>query len=107
VARTAVIAGTATAVSNTVTQKQMAGAAAKHQQQAAAEAEKQAAANARNELDAVRTQLAGLQAQQLETAAVGETGTMMAHLQQLAQLKEAGMLTDEEFAAAKNRLLAG
>jgi hypothetical protein len=32
---------------------------------------------------------------------------MIAQLQQLAQLREANMLTDEEFSAAKARLLAG
>ena len=31
----------------------------------------------------------------------------MTQLQQLSQLKESGMLTDEEFQAAKAKLLAG
>jgi hypothetical protein len=31
----------------------------------------------------------------------------MAQLQQLAQMKEAGILSDEEFAAAKAKLLGG
>jgi len=32
---------------------------------------------------------------------------MITQLQQLGQMKESGLLTDEEFAAAKARLLAG
>ncbi|HEY5861100.1 MAG TPA: SHOCT domain-containing protein, partial [Actinomycetota bacterium] len=34
-------------------------------------------------------------------------GDMMAQLQQLAAMNAQGVLTDEEFAAAKARLLAG
>lgn len=99
-ARTAVIAGTATAVSNKVTHAGASKAAAK--QQAAQEA---AAAQAQTEQ--MQAQLAAMQAQQAETAALGGGGAMMAQLQQLAQLKETGVLTDEEFAQAKARLLAG
>jgi hypothetical protein len=32
---------------------------------------------------------------------------MLAQLQQLGQLREAGVLTDEEFAAQKAKILAG
>ena len=95
-ARTAVIAGTATAVSNKVNR---AGAA---RQQAVRDS-----AATQGQLEQVRGQLTGMQAQQAETAALGDAGAMMAQLQQLVQLKESGMLTDEEFSLAKTRLLAG
>ena len=49
----------------------------------------------------------GLQAQQAEVSALGETGAMIAQLQQLGQLREAGLLSEEEFSAAKAKLLAG
>ncbi len=48
-----------------------------------------------------------MQAQQAETAALGGGGAMMAQSQQLVQLKESGMLTEEEFSQAKTKLLAG
>ena len=98
-ARTAVIAGTATAVSNRVSG---AGSArAQHQQTAA-----HSAASAQSDSEKMQAQLAGMQAQQAEVAALGEPGTMMAHLEQLTHLKQAGMLTDAEFSAAKAKLLA-
>jgi hypothetical protein len=102
-ARTAVIAGTATAVSNKVNQAGAAKAAARQQQQAA----QHAAVSTQGQIEHLQGQLAGMQAQQAETAALGGGGAMMAQLQQLVQLREEGMLTDEEFSQAKARLLAG
>jgi hypothetical protein len=102
-ARTAVISGTATAVSNKVSAKGTAQAAAAQQQPTT----EHAAASAQGEIDQVKSQLAALQAQQAETAALGGSGAMTAQLQQLVELRQAGMLTEEEFAAAKARLLAG
>jgi putative oligomerization/nucleic acid binding protein len=98
-ARTAVIAGTATAVSNKVNAR-AAGAAQQRQAHAQASA-------AQGELAQVKEQLTALQAQQAETTALGEGGAMLAQLQQLAEMRESGILTDEEFSAAKARLLAG
>lgn len=75
VARTAVIAGTATAVSGKVAQKQA-------DKQADKEAAAQAAAPAAEpEVDAV------------------------AEIERLGALKDKGLLTDEEFAAAKAKIL--
>ena len=76
VARTAVIAGTATAVSGHVSQKQA-------DKQADKEAGQQAAAApaAEPDVDAV------------------------AEIERLGALKEKGLLTDEEFAAAKAKIL--
>ena len=73
-ARTAVIAGTATAVSGSIQQKQQAGAAR-------AQAEQEAAPPA-----------AG-------------PGDLMDQLERLGNLKTSGLLSDEEFSAAKAQLL--
>lgn len=95
-ARTAVVAGTATAVS---------GSVSRHQQE---KAQTQAA----NEQQAAMQQDAAIQAaaqqavaaQQAAAPAAGGTD-MVAELQKLAGLKEAGVLSDEEFTAAKAKLL--
>lgn len=87
-ARTAVVAGTATAVSGSVARHQQQKADDKAQQQAA-----QAAAAAPSQPSAPA-----------EAAPGGED--MMAKLTQLAQLHSQGILTDEEFATAKAKLLA-
>jgi len=90
-ARTAVVAGTATAVSGRVARRQQrryAGQDAQYTQQQAAAAEKgyeQAAAPAPP---------AG--------SAMDDTA---AQLQELAALKDQGILTDEEFAAKKKQIL--
>src|SRR5262245_47061650 len=89
-ARTAVVAGTATAVSNRVSRRQYGrweqqaqeqDEAAYQQQQAAAYQEQQAAPPAAAEPD------------------------YMAELEQLAKLRDQGVLSDEEFEAKKKQLL--
>ena len=95
-ARTAVIAGTAQAVAGGVAQNQAA-----KQQAAVNEAAAQQAAQA--ELGQLRSQVEQLQTPQPEPAAAG--GDLMAQLQQLAAMKESGLLTEAEFAAAKAKLL--
>jgi hypothetical protein len=80
VARTAVIAGTATTVSNRVSRRQGQRWA---QQEEAQQAPPPAAAPA---------------------APAGES--MLDQLKQLGELKEQGILTEEEFAAQKAKLLA-
>ena len=88
-ARTAVIAGTATAVSGGVRNRQAQAAA---QQQNAA-AQQQAAAQAQ---------------QAAAPAAVPASGDdMITKLKELAELKNAGILTEEEFTAQKTKILAG
>lgn len=79
-ARTAVIAGTATAVSNNVSRRQA--------QRWNAQAEEQAAQQAPT-----------------QAAPVDDTNAQMAELQQLAQLKDQGILTQEEFDAKKKQIL--
>jgi len=101
-ARTAVVAGTATAVSGSVSRRQQAKAAS---QQAAADEQAQAA-------QAQAAQAAQAQQMQMthdDSAAAGAGGisdAAMAKLEQLADLKKQGILTDEEFAAQKAKILA-
>ena len=86
-ARTAVIAGTATAVSNRVSRRQEGRWAQQEQQQW--EQQQQVAAQA--------------PAQQAPAPAQQEDP--MERLKQLAQLHDSGVLTDEEFASAKAKIL--
>ena len=94
-ARTAVIAGTATAVSGSIQQKQQAGAA---QAQAAAQQEAAKAAQA-----APPPPPAPAAPQDAPPAA--GSGDLMDQLERLANLKTSGLLSDEEFSAAKAQLL--
>ena len=91
-ARTAVVAGTATAVSGRVARRQQ----RKYSEQDAAYTEQQAAAAGAGFDQAYGTQPA--------PAAPAEAD-YMAELEQLAQLKAQGILTDEEFEAKKKQLL--
>lgn len=91
VARTAVIAGTATAVSNGVSRRQY----GRWEQKAAAEQQQQAA-----------QQQQYVQQAPAPTAPAQESmDDKIAQLKQLAELHTAGVLTDEEFAAQKAKLL--
>jgi hypothetical protein len=102
-ARTAVVAGTATAVSGNVQRRQQGRADAKYEQQAY-EAQQQQAA-----MDAAAAQaVANAQpAYAPPAAAPAPAGNdMMAQLTQLATLHSQGILSDEEFAAAKAKLLS-
>jgi hemolysin activation/secretion protein len=93
-ARTAVVAGTATAVSNRVSRRQANRWEAKDQQQAdAAAAEEQQAAPQQQTY-----------APPPQPQAPAETD-MLTQLQQLGELKSAGVLTEEEFAAQKAKIL--
>ncbi|MGV9861601.1 SHOCT domain-containing protein [Rhodococcus koreensis] len=97
VARTAVITGTARATSN-----------AMNRRAADKEAEQQARID-----EAAQQQYAEQQAAQQQYAqqapppppAPAGGDDLVSRLQELARLKEAGVLTDEEFAAAKAKLL--
>lgn len=93
VARTAVVAGTATAVSNRVSRRQAGRWAAQDQQQAAQQryAEPQYA-----------------EPQYAEPAAPqAGMDDKLAQLKQLGELKEAGVLSDLEFEQQKDRILNG
>jgi Short C-terminal domain len=83
VARTAVIAGTATAVSNRVSRRQANRWATQEQQQAYQEPPPQQYAEPAPQQD------------------------MVQQLKDLAELKDQGILTEQEFAAQKARILGG
>jgi Short C-terminal domain len=91
-ARTAVVAGTATAT---------VGAVSRHQQNKAAQA---AEAEAYEQQQQQAAMQAAAQQAAPPAAAPAATGPV-AELERLAQLKQQGVLTDEEFAAAKSKLL--
>jgi hypothetical protein len=85
VARTAVIAGTATAVSNNVSRRQAGRWAQQEQQQAAAAPPQQYAAP--------------------PPPAASSTDDTLAQLKELGELKASGVLTEEEFQAQKAKIL--
>ena len=89
-ARTAVVAGTATAVSGRVAHRQNEKWAAQEQAQYD---QQQAAYDA------------GVQAAQAQQAPAAPAADPQAELQNLANLHTQGVLTDEEFAAAKAKIL--
>jgi transcription initiation factor TFIID subunit TAF12 len=99
VARTAVVAGTATAVAGGVSHHQQANAqeAAEAQQQEAAQ--QQAAQQAQID-QAVAAELAN------QPPAAAPAPDMINQLKELASLRDAGVLTEDEFAAQKAKLLA-
>ena len=93
-ARTAVVAGTATAVSGNVQRRQQ-GRAQDDQAQAQADADAQAQA----QYDAQQQQQAAA-----PPPASGDSA-LLDQLNQLSQLHNAGVLSDTEFTAAKAKLL--
>ena len=106
-ARTAVVVGTATAVSGAVAGSQQQKAAAAQQQAQLEAAAQQAQIDAAAQ-QAVAEQLAA-QAPAVEAApaaaAPAVTDDVIAQLQKLGELKAAGVLSDEEFAALKAKLI--
>jgi hypothetical protein len=104
-ARTAVVAGTASAVVNSSKQKQAAQASAAANAQALDDMQRQA------EIDQAVQQAVAAQAPAAPApappppAAPADGPSMLDQLKELAALKEAGMLSDDEFTAAKSKLL--
>jgi hypothetical protein len=112
-ARTAVIAGTATAVTGGMRSR----SAARDQQAADAAAYEQHQQQAQIDLAAQQAAAQQAAAQQAAAAAAPAApaapatapsagGDLMAQLQQLAQLHAQGVLSDDEFTAAKAKLLS-
>ena len=97
-ARTAVVAGTATAVSNRVSRRQANRWSGQEQQQAAQE-EQAAKAQAYDQQQAYAPPPPPQQ------AAAPAQDDMLTQLQKLGELKAAGVLTEEEFAAQKAKIL--
>jgi len=112
-ARTAVIAGTANATVGAMNRRQTGKAQAAANEQAA----QQAAFESQAQMAEMQAQLNAMQAPQPQQAppppppapaapAAPGGGDLMAELQKLADMKAAGLLSDDEFAAAKAKLLA-
>ena len=108
-ARTAVVAGTATAVNGAMNNHQQRKAQDEWEQQQYQAAQQQAAMNAAAQ-QAVAQQMAAAApppapAPAAPAAATGGEVDIVASLQKLAALRDAGALSDAEFEAAKARLL--
>ena len=106
-ARTAVVAGTATAVSGGMRNRSANKQAAAEDQAAA----NQAAYESQAQMDDMQAQMDDMQAEQAPApepavAAAPAADDTMAQLQRLADMKNAGLLTDAEFSAAKAKLLS-
>jgi hypothetical protein len=107
-ARTAVVAGTATAVSGGMQRHQQQKAQEQYEQQQYEAQQQQAQIDAAAQQAVSQQQAAmGVAAQQAAAAPAAPAGgvDIVAELQKLAALKEQGILSDDEFAAAKARLL--
>jgi hypothetical protein len=109
-ARTAVIAGTANATVTAMNSRGAAKQQAAHQQATAAQAAADEAAATQARLAALEQQAAAAAAPQpatveAPTAPAGDD--IIARLQQLAELRGAGILNDDEFEQAKARILGG
>ena len=105
-ARTAVVAGTATAVNNGMNNRQQAKAQDQWEQEQYQAAQQQAAMNAAAQ-QAVAQQMAAAPAPAPAAPAAAPAGEVdiVASLTKLAALRDAGALSDAEFEAAKARLL--
>jgi transcription initiation factor TFIID subunit TAF12 len=101
-ARTAVVAGTATAVSGGMQRRQQDKANQQY------EAQQQQAQQQQAQMDAAAAQAVAAQQAAAPAAPAAPAGgvDVVAELQKLAGLREQGILTDDEFAAAKAKLLS-
>lgn len=100
-ARTAVVAGTATATVGAINHHQQAKAMA----QANELAEDQQISDMQQQLNDLQTQQVAAAVQPAASMPASQQGDLMQQLQQLADMKAQGVLTDEEFAAFKAKLL--
>jgi len=108
-ARTAVVAGTASAVSGGMQRRQQQKSQEEQQQEAWAAQQQQAQIDAAAAAAvAAQTPAAPVAPPLVAPAPAGPAGgvDIIAELQKLAALKEQGILTDDEFTAAKAKLLA-
>jgi hypothetical protein len=117
-ARTAVVAGTATVTAKAVGGAMDSHAQAQQQQQADAMQSQADMQQMQAQMQQQQAQMQQMQAQMQQQqppaaspvqapAAAPNSTSVTAQLQQLAQLKESGVLTDEEFQAAKAKILGG
>ena len=99
-ATTAVVAGTAGAVSHRQQQRY----ANKAEVQQAQAAQQQSAVDSQQQIEELQQEVSSMQAQQGAPSG-GASTDVMAQLQQLSTMQAAGLLTQEQFEAAKNKLL--
>ncbi|GAA1798699.1 SHOCT domain-containing protein [Agromyces neolithicus] len=105
-ARTAVVAGTATAVSGGMQRRQQDKANQQYEAQQFEAQQQQAQIDAAAQQAVAQQQAAAAAAAAPAPAAAPAAGVdVVAELQKLAALKEQGILDDAEFAAAKAKLL--
>jgi hypothetical protein len=105
-ARTAVVAGTATAVSGGMQRHQQEKAQGQYEQQQYEAAAQQAQIDAAAQAAAAQyAQPAPAPAPAAPAAAPAAGTDIVAELTKLASLKDAGILSEEEFASAKAKLL--
>ncbi len=111
-ATTAVVAGTATAVSGRVARRQE----RKYQEGQQEAMMQDATIQSQQQIEDLQAQVSAMQSQQVQNAAMmapapaapaGGGNDVMGQLQQLAQMKQGGLLSEAEFQAAKARLLGG
>ena len=105
VARTAAIAGTATAVSGRVQRRQQNRWAAKDQQQYAEQQPQQYAEQQQPQYAPPPPQPAYAAPPAAEPAG-GDMDAKLAQLKQLGELKDAGVLSEMEFEVQKNKILS-
>lgn len=95
------VAGTASAVGGAMSRNQQQRAQGQYEQQQYEAAQQQAQVDA-----AAQNAAAQYAAPAAPAAAPAGTGDLIAKLQQLASLKDSGVLSETEFAAAKQKLLS-
>ncbi len=104
-ARTAVVAGTASAVSGGIAANQQRKAQAQYEQEQYQAAQQQAQIDAAAQAAAAQYAPAPAAPAAAPAPAAPAAGGIAEQLQQLASLQQAGVLSAEEFAAAKAKLL--
>jgi protein involved in temperature-dependent protein secretion len=103
VARTAVVAGTATVVAGGVHRHQEQNAA---DQQQAAQAQQQQAADQQQAMADQAASEAAAKVQAQQAAGAAPSDDRIAKIKELGDMKAQGLLTEDEFAAEKARVLA-
>jgi hypothetical protein len=104
-ARTAVVAGTATATVGAMNRHQQNKAEQHAMEDQYAAEQQQAAINAAVQQQLAQQQAAAAAAAPAPAAAAPAADDSLAQIQKLADMKAQGLLTDEEFAAAKAKIL--
>lgn len=107
VARTAVVAGTATATANAVNKRQANKQQAAYEEQQQQAAEQQQIQEQQAQINQLQQQVGGAQqAPSAPAPAAAGSSDLISQLQQLASLRDSGVLSNDEFEQAKAKLLA-